>query len=133
VGVNGGQATTPTWIFRASATVDLPTTSFTLVGRGVSAGKYVATGIECQTNCPLSTTNYPTYDNNQVSGLFYADLNVTQNVRVAGKVQAQFFVNVTNVFNRAPMLVPETGLAANSTYSDLLGRAFRFGIRVQTR
>lgn len=133
VGVNGGQATTPTWIFRGSATLDLPTTSITVVGRGVSAGKYVATGIECQTSCPLSTITYPTYDNNQISGLFYADLNVTQNVTVANKVQAQFFVNVTNVFNRAPMLVPETGLAANSTYSDLLGRAFRVGIRVQTR
>ena len=133
VGVNGGQATTPSWIFRASATLDLPTTSITVVGRGVSAGKYSSTGIECQTNCPLSTTNYPTYDNNQVSGLFYADLNVTQNVEVANKVQAQFFVNVTNVFNRAPLLIPETGLAANSTYSDMLGRAFRVGIRVQTR
>ncbi len=133
VGVNGGQATTPTWIFRGSVTLDLPSTSITAVGRGISSGRYAATGIECQTNCPLSTTTYPTYDNNRVSGLFYADLNVTQNVRVAGKVQAQFFVNVTNLFNRAPLLIPETGLAANSTYSDLLGRAFRFGIRVQTR
>ncbi|MEO5867658.1 MAG: TonB-dependent receptor [Sphingomonas sp.] len=131
VGVNGGQGSTPTWIFRASATYDLPTTSVTVVGRGVSAGKYSATGIECLSNCPLSTTNFPTYDVNHVSGLFYADFNLTQKVPFNGnKSQAEFFVNVTNLFNRWPLLVPETGLAANSTYSDLLGRTFRFGVRM---
>nr|WP_299855987.1 TonB-dependent receptor [Sphingomonas bacterium] len=134
VGVNGGQGTTPTWIFRASATYDLPTTSVTVVGRGISSGKYVATGIECTTGCPVSSTSYPTYDVNHVSGLFYADFNVTQKVRFnGGKSNAEFFVNVTNVFNRWPLLVPETGLAANSTYSDLLGRAFRFGVRFQLK
>ena len=30
-----------------------------------------------------------------------------------------------------PILLPETGLAANSTYSDLLGRAFRVGFRLK--
>jgi iron complex outermembrane receptor protein len=32
-----------------------------------------------------------------------------------------------------PILVPETGLAANSTYSDLLGREFRVGVRIHLR
>jgi len=133
VGVNGGQGSTPKWIFRASATYDLPSTSITVVGRGVSSGKYSATAIECTSNCPLSTTNAPTYDNNHVSGLFYVDLNLTQKIRVNSKSDAQFFVNVTNLFNRWPLLVPETGLAANSTYSDLLGRTFRVGVRFQLR
>ncbi|MET0308314.1 MAG: TonB-dependent receptor [Sphingomonas sp.] len=133
VGVNGGQASTPKWIYRVSATYDLPTTSITAVARGVSAGKYSATGIQCTTGCPLSTTNFPTYDVNHVSGLFYVDLNLTQKVAVSSTADAQFFVNVTNLFNRWPLLVPETGLAANSTYSDLLGRTFRMGIRFQLR
>ncbi len=132
VGVNGGQSTTPTWIYRASVAVDTDDFSITAVGRGVSAGKYVANGIECQTNCPVSTTNFPTYQSNRIGGLFYADLNLTQKVRFDG-AEAQFFINVTNVFDRDPMLLPETGLAANSTYSDLLGRQFRVGIRMQTR
>lgn len=131
-GVNGGQSTTPSWIFRASATYDTPDFSISAVGRGVSAGKYVANGIECSTACPANDPNFFTYDDNRVSGVFYADLNLTQKVDMNG-AEAQFFVNVTNLFNRWPLLVPETGLAANSTYSDLLGRQFRVGIRMQTR
>jgi outer membrane receptor protein involved in Fe transport len=134
VGANGGQASTPTWIFRGSATYETPTFSATVTGRGVSAGKYSATGIECTTSCPVTTTTstYQTYDNNKVSGLFYVDLNLTQTVNF-GNNKAQFFANVTNLFNRWPLLVPETGLAANSTYSDMLGRQFRVGIRLQLR
>ncbi|AJP73050.1 TonB-dependent receptor domain-containing protein [Sphingomonas hengshuiensis] len=135
VGVNGGQGGTPKWIFRMTTTVDTPTTSVTLVGRGVSAGKYSASGVECVSSCPVTTTSstIQTYDDNSVSGLFYVDLNLTQKVSLGGKSQAQLFFNVTNVFNRWPLLVPETGLAANSTYSDLLGRSFRAGVRFELR
>jgi iron complex outermembrane receptor protein len=136
VGTNGGQTSTPTWIFRFSATLDMPTTSVTAVARGVSAGKYFSSGIVCSTGCPTNTTTtttYQTYDENHVSGLFYVDLNLTQNIKINTKSDAQFFVNVTNIFNRWPLLVPETGLAANSTYSDMLGRTFRIGLRIQLR
>lgn len=132
VGVNGGQATTPTWIYRVSATYDTPVFAITAVGRGVSSGKYVANGIECQTGCPVSTTQFPTYDVNRVSGLFYADLNLTTKVAM-GNAKAELFLNVTNLFDREPLLLPETGLAANSTYSDLLGRAFRVGVRMELK
>ena len=133
VGVNGGQTTTPKWIYRVSLAYDSPSFSITAIGRGVSSGKYVANGIECQTGCPASTTNFPTYDVNRVSGVFYADLNLTQKIRMADKTEAQLFFNVTNLFDRWPLLLPETGLAANSTYSDLLGRQFRVGVRMQMR
>lgn len=133
VGANGGQASTPTWIFRASATYETPTFSATVTGRGVSAGKYSASGIECTSGCPLSTSQFPTYDNNRVSGLFYADVNLTQKIAVSGSSEAEMFFNVTNLFNRWPLLVPETGMAANTTYSDMLGRQFRLGIRFNLR
>ena len=130
----GGQAVTPTWIFRGSIAYDTPDFSATVVGRGVSAGKYDASGIECQTGCPVTTTSsqFQTYDDNQVSGLFYVDLNLTQKI-VMGGSQAEMFFNVTNLFDRWPLLVPETGLAASSTYSDMLGRQFRMGVRFQLR
>jgi hypothetical protein len=96
----------------------------------VSAGRYSAAGIECTSGCPVSTTQFPTYDNNRVSGLFYMDVNLSQTIKLGG-TEAQFFVNVTNVFNRWPLLVPETGLAANSTLSDMLGRQFRGGVRIK--
>ncbi|KTE22644.1 TonB-dependent receptor [Sphingopyxis sp. H050] len=129
VGANGGQASTPKWIFRANINYSTPTFSGTVTGRGVSAGKYLANAIECTTGCPTSTSQFPTYDNNHVKGLFYVDLNLTQKIRFESASQAELFFNVTNLFNANPLLLPETGLAANSTYSDLLGRQFRVGIR----
>ena len=98
------------------------------MARGVSSGRYVANGIECQAGgCPAGRTAaeasaFPTYDDNTVSGAFYVDLNVTLRFDALGRGDGEFFVNVTNVFDADPILLPETGLAANSTYSDLLGR-----------
>lgn len=128
-GVNGGQSSTPTWIYRVSASYDADDFGITATGRGVSAGKYVANGIECTTGCPTSTVNAPTYDSNRIKGAFYVDLNLTQKFSAGGDARGEFFINVTNLLNADPILLPETGLAANSTYSDLLGRAFRVGVR----
>ena len=82
---------------------------------------------------PLSTVNAPTYDSNYIKGAFYVDLNLTQKFPAGNGVKGEFFINVTNLLNDDPILLPETGLAANSTYSDLLGRSFRLGFRVQLR
>ena len=138
-GVNGGQTTTPSWIYRFSATYDTPAGSITAVARGVSSGLYVANGIECQAGgCPAGRTAaeasaFPTYNNNHVSGALYFDLNATLKFNAMGRGDGEFFVNVTNVFDADPILLPETGLAANSTYSDLLGTAFRVGVRIKIR
>jgi outer membrane receptor protein involved in Fe transport len=131
VGANGGQASTPKWIYRFSAGFDTPTYSLTGVARGVSKGKYLANAIECSAGCPLSTSQFPTYDNNRIKGALYFDLNATIKFDALGRGDGQFFINVTNVLNATPVLLPETGLAANSTYSDLLGRQFRAGFRLQ--
>ena len=136
VGVTG--LGTPTWIFRVSAAYDSPEGSITLVGRGVSSGRYTANALVCSTNCPVGRTNaeltqLPTYEVNHVHGALYFDLNVTKNFDAMGRGDGQFFISVTNLFDADPILVPETGLAANSTYSDLLGRQFRVGVRIHLR
>ena len=128
-----GDTVLPKWFFRASANYDTPSYSVTVVGRGVSSSVYDKAAIECQTNCPLSTPSHPTYDDLHISGSFYVDLNLTKKFNVMGRGDGEFFVNVTNVFDRWPILLPETGLAANTTYSDLLGRAYRAGIRLKFR
>ncbi len=133
VGANGSQSATPKWIFRGSLIYENPAFSGTITGRGVSSGKYLANAIECTSGCPTSTSQAPTYDNNHVKGTFYVDLNLTQKVRMQSGSQAELFFNVTNLFDADPLLLPETGLAANSTYSDLLGRQFRVGIRFRTK
>ena len=138
-GVNGGQFSTPSWIYRIAASYDSPEGSITVVGRGVSSGRYAANGIECAPGtCPAGRTAaeasaFPTYDNNHVSGAFYVDLNVTKRFDAMGRGDGEFFINVTNLFDANPILLPETGLAANTTYSDLLGTAFRVGLRFNVR
>ena len=133
VGFNGGQFSTPKWLYRFNATYDTEGFSITGVARGVSSGKYVAGAIECETNCPVSTPQNPTYDDLDIEGAFYVDLNLTAKMGIREEGDAELFLNITNLFDADPILLPETGLAANSTYSDLLGRAFRIGFRVKTR
>ncbi|MCJ8156862.1 TonB-dependent siderophore receptor [Sphingomonas sp. LaA6.9] len=129
----GTQSITPKWIYRFSATYDTEDYSLTATARGVSDGRYDATGIECGTTCPISTNQFPTYEDNSIGGATYVDLNATFKFDAMGRGDAEFFVNVTNLFDADPILLPETGLAANSTYSDLLGRAFRVGVRMKLR
>lgn len=132
VGQNSGQLSgTPDWIFRLSATFDTPTYSITAVGRGVSSGTYNNSYIVCTTNCPTSTATNPTINSNHIDGTFYTDLNFTAKIKVGGS-DGQLFFNITNLFDKDPILLPESGLSANSTFSDLLGRAFRIGVRFKT-
>ena len=123
---------TPDWIFRMSATFDTPSYSITAVGRGVSSGTYSNTYVVCTTACPASTATNPTVNDNHVKGTFYTDLNFTAKIKVGG-ADGQLFFNITNLFNRNPILLPETGLSANPSFSDLLGRSFRVGLRFQTK
>lgn len=137
VGSNGGSGP-PKWIYRFSASVDTPTYTITGTARGISSGTYSNSFIECQTDCPAGrpssiVSQFPTIDDNSAPGLFYVDLNVTSKFDALGRGDGEFFVNVTNLFNADPLLLPEGGLSANTTYSDLLGRAFRVGIRLRTR
>ena len=127
-----GSTNLPKWFFRFTANYDTPSFSITGVARGVNSSVYDSAAIECRTNCPVSTSQHPTYDDLHISGAFYVDLNFTKKFRV-WRTDAEAFINVTNVFDRWPILLPETGLAANTTYSDLLGRAYRVGLRLKLR
>ncbi|HEY0324947.1 MAG TPA: TonB-dependent receptor [Allosphingosinicella sp.] len=129
----GTQSITPTWIYRVSAAYDTEHYTLTAVARGVSDGRYDATGVECANNCPVSTNQFPTYEDNSIGGATYVDVNATFKFETIGGRDGEFFVNVTNLFDADPILLPETGLAANSTYSDLLGRSLRVGVRLQMR
>ncbi len=129
----GTQSIVPKWIYRFSATYDRQEFSLTATARGVGDGRYDATGVECGTSCPVSTNQFPTYEDNSIDGAMYVDLNLTARAGETRLGQAEVFVNITNLFDKDPILLPETGLAANSTYSDLLGRAFRVGLRLRTR
>ena len=130
----GTQSIVPKWIYRVSAAYDTDDYTLTTVARGVGSGRYDATGVECAPgSCPVSTNQFPTYEDNSIGGATYVDANATFKFDAFGGKNGEFFVNVTNLFDADPILLPETGLAANSTYSDLLGRSYRVGIRLKLR
>lgn len=126
-----GDTGTPKWIYRTSLTYDLPKWEAAVVARGVSAGNYANNDIQCTSGCPAFTANYPTVDDNHIAGAFYVDLNLTAKISDTRLGKMELFLNITNLFNRDPILLPEGGLSANTTYSDLLGRLYRVGVRMQ--
>ncbi|PZO78586.1 MAG: TonB-dependent receptor [Sphingomonas hengshuiensis] len=137
VGQLGGSSL-PKWIYRFNATYDTDSFAITGTARGVAGGTYANNYVVCSNDCPVGrppsiVSQFPTIDSNRIDGATYFDLNLTSRIDMGGGAKGELFFNVTNVFNGEPILLPETGLAANSTYSDLLGRSFRIGIRMQTR
>lgn len=136
VGQNTGN--TPTWTYRLSETFDIGGWSFNVVGRGLSGGVYDTSFIECQTNCPLSTAQNRTINNNRIPGAFYMDFQTNYTFKV-GPANAQAFLSIKNLFNTDPVLVGN-GPTGNNTPAypqtnrnlyDVMGRVFRFGLRVQ--
>ena len=121
----------PDWLYRGSIAFQTPDFGLTAVGRGVGSGRYSATRFECSTACPPSTSLARTTDDNSIDGVFHVDLNATAKIAEAMGADAEVFMHITNLFDADPIILPETGLAANSTYSDLLGRSFRFGVRLE--
>ena len=119
----------PEWLYRGSIAFQTPDFGITAIGRGVSSGRYSPTRFECSTNCPPTTSLARTTDNNSIDGVFYVDLNASVRVAAMDRGSAELFLHVTNLLDGDPIILPETGLAANSTYSDLLGRSYRIGVR----
>ncbi|MFT9298513.1 MAG: hypothetical protein ABF542_10445, partial [Gluconobacter sp.] len=87
--------------------------------------------VQCSGTCPAYNANYPTINNNRVTGIFYFDMNATYNLPVEKIGKMQLFLTVTNLANTSPILLPEGGLEADETYSNLLGRTYRGGIRME--
>ncbi|WP_390550977.1 TonB-dependent receptor plug domain-containing protein [Qipengyuania sp. MTN3-11] len=121
----------PDWLYRGSISFQTSDFGLTAIGRGVSSGLYSATRFDCQSNCPPTTALARTTSDNTIDGVFYVDLNASFKIEEVVGADAEVYFHITNLFDADPIILPETGLAANSTYSDLLGRSFRFGVRLE--
>ncbi|MEE8663980.1 MAG: TonB-dependent receptor [Acetobacter sp.] len=121
----------PSWIYRFSATYSNKNYSITAIARGISSGNYSNSYVQCSGNCATYNANYPSINNNHVSGIFYFDMNFTYKLAFEGIGKAQIFLNITNLGNANPILLPDSGLAADSSYSSLLGRTYRGGVRLE--
>ena len=133
-GENSGAAP-PNWqlIGRLDYTTQDWSTSFT--GRAMSSGTLHNYYVVCQSNCPTVVTPNQTINENYAPGYFYLDWSVSHFFNV-GDSKVEAFLNITNLFNRDPGLIPkgsdevghEVSLTNPGKY-DVLGRVFRAGVR----
>lgn len=135
-GSNGGDGP-PDWRYSANVNYSNDTISLTLGARGISSGTIANNYVECTSGCPLSTANNPTISSNHMAGALYLDAAFAYKLHL-GPSDFQLFVNVKNVTNKDPAILPQDAAgggffayAANSTLYDTLGRVFRAGIRFQ--
>ena len=135
VGTNGTNGTIknslPKWRYSATIAWDSRPLALSLTARGVSAGVYNTSYIECTSSCPTSTAANMTINNNRLPGALYLDANVT--VRLPHDIEA--FLAVDNLLNKDPAQMafgPGIGIAplsVNPLIYDVFGRTFRAGIR----
>ncbi len=130
-------AALPPWNYRLSASYALDQWKFNLVGRGFTSGVYDNNWIECSSNCPTSTVQNRTINDNSISGIFYLDASISYDFEVA-QAQAQLFMFVQNLANKDPVLVGN-GPTGNNTPAypqtnrgifDVFGRTMRMGVRM---
>ncbi|MCP8890916.1 TonB-dependent receptor domain-containing protein [Sphingomonas faeni] len=120
-GVNLGA--TPNWKLLAVQTYANDRFSLMVQERWFSDGNYGNQYVVCSAgNCPVSTANAPTIDNNSMPGAFYLDVGGTYNF--TKKVSAYF--KVDNVFDHDPADSPNN---ANPALYDIVGRIYRAGVR----
>ena len=126
----------PRWRWNGSLNYASEAFSMTFGARGVSAGVYNNTNIECTSGCPASTVDRRTVDTNHIDGAVFFDTSISYKLAVGDSSTTELFLNVRNITNKDPAIVaPGPGgftyeaPPANPSLYDVLGRTFRAGIR----
>lgn len=133
-----GAYATPNWVYRLSAFYNVDPVTLNFVARGFSDGVYGNDWIECQTDCPASTTQYRTINNNHIDGAIYFDTSVDFKFPTYGGTWHLTFI-VNNLLNRDPTLVgngPDGNnvpayAQTNRSRFDVVGRTFRIAAKVE--
>ncbi len=125
----------PSWRWDIGVNYALNPVSVSFNARGFTGGVFNNNYVECSSGCPASTTNNTTIDNNKLDGALYFDISATYRLPMEG-ADADLFFSVRNLANRDPGIVPSGPGASvfstnesNSGLYDLMGRAFRAGVR----
>lgn len=110
-----------------------------LTARAFSSGMISNRFIVCQSGCPTSTSFNPTVSNARQPGAFYLDAALNYDFGGSGGAKYQVFLNVQNLFNRDPAIVPQPydgnvpyfSIQTDPVLYDILGRRFQVGVRVR--
>jgi len=136
-GSNAGS--TPDWVYRLSATWKVEDWTTTFTARGVSDGVISNAYTECTSACPTLAAPYFTINDNHIDGATYYDLSVSRAFQI-GDTKGEAYVSIKNVFNKDPILTANPAnlgaentpayLQTNRGLYDVLGRVWRFGLRL---
>lgn len=127
-GANSGA--TPDWKALFVQNFSTEKYSLTLQERWVSDGVYGTQYVVCSAgNCPVSTTNNPTIDNNTMKGATYVDVAGSYNINKSTVI----YFKIDNLLNVDPVASPQTntGLDINPALYDTLGRFYHAGVRMK--
>lgn len=128
----------PNWVYRLSAFYDIGATTFNLVARGFTDGVYGNDWVECTSNCPVSTPQYRTINDNDIKGAVYLDASVAFKFPTMGRNGSLTFI-VNNLLNKDPVLVgngpdgnnvPAYAQTNRGRY-DVVGRTFRLSFKAE--
>lgn len=127
VGTPVNSAGLPDWKVNLTQSWDTDTFSVTLTERWFSDGVYSNEYIECQTNCPATSTTRATVSKNDMKGALYFDLGGSYRWRQS--MTAYF--KVDNLLDEDPEPAPGTTVSPgiNPFLYDALGRTYRVGFR----
>lgn len=132
-----GASGPPDWVYRATLAYSGERINASLTGRGFSNGTYSNSYIECTSGCPVSSTDFPTINDNSLPGAFYLDASVSYKMQWSA-TDIETFFSVTNLTNKDPAMVPQgpAGISyaqtpTNPGLYDILGRVYRIGVRMK--
>lgn len=134
----GGTYASPNWVYRLSAFYDIDPVTLNLVARGFTDGVYGNDWIECDGDCPASTPQYRTINDNSINGATYFDASVDVKFPAMNGTGHLTFV-VNNLLNKDPVLVgngpdgnnvPAYAQTNRSRY-DVIGRTFRLSAKIE--
>ncbi|WP_374345482.1 TonB-dependent receptor plug domain-containing protein [Phenylobacterium sp.] len=133
-------SSTPDWVYRFSASYKLDDWKFDLTARGVSDGVVSNAYTQCLSACPASVSPYFTINDNHVDGALTWDLAVNKSFEI-NNMDLETYFSIKNLFNSEPVLVANPAnlgaentvgyLQTNRTLYDVMGRTFRFGVRME--
>lgn len=121
------------WQYLVSSTYRDDRLTLSLTGRGVSSGVYMVGGVECQSNCPVSTPENQTANNNRIKGALYWDVSASYKT----SENSELYLVVDNLLDKDPPVVasgPGIGSApygSSAYFYDLIGRTVRAGVRLR--
>lgn len=137
--LTSGTYASPSWVYRLSAFYDIDPVTFNVVARGFTNGVYGNDWISCDGNCPTSTAQYRTINDNSIKGAVYFDTSVDFKFPAMNNGIGHLTFIVNNVLNKDPVLVgngpdgnnvPAYAQTNRSRY-DVIGRTFRVSARVE--